>query len=397
MAANALIYGALRTPRGRVRREGGALAGVPAHELFGGLLSEYSRLGVSADEVDDVIVGVSTPFGEQAGDVARVAVSAAGWPETVSAGTVSRMCCSGLDAIASGAAQVASGGSELIVAGGVESMSRTPMFGDKPAFALDSELGELTGFVTIGVAADLTAARFGFTRSELDDYAVRSHEQSAAAPTWRSIVPVRVSGNVLLERDEGARPGTTAESLAEFPTLFGDDPLWERAARRFADGGFVRPVGGLHTVATAPQLADAASAVLLGSVAAGKNLGIAPRGRVVSWAHAAVRSPGLWAGEAAARKALARAGIGVVDVAVAEINESFSVTPLLLTRQLELDASMVNARGGAVSVGHPLGASGGILLANALERLEELGGGYGVLVIPAALGLATAVVIEAFG
>lgn len=396
MAEQALIFGALRTPRGRVRRDGGTLAGVPAYELFGGLLAEFGRRGVPAELVDDVLVGVSTPFGEQGADLGRVAVLAAGWPDSVSAGTVSRMCCSGLDAIAAGAAQVASGAAGLVVAGGAESMSRTPMFADAPAFAREDDLGETTGFVTIGVAADLAATRFGIERAELDDYAVGSHARALGAPAWPSLVPVRRGGEVLLDHDEGAREGMTADALAGLPALFGEDPLWERAERRFAAAESRPQREGRHTVATAPQLADAASAVLLGSATAGLASGLVPRGRVVSWAHAAVRSPGLWAGEPAARKALARAGLDAADLAVAELNESFSVTPLLLARQLGLDASVVNARGGAVAVGHPLGASGGILLANALDRLDALGGGYGLLVIPAALGLATAVIVEAF-
>lgn len=401
MTPEAYIYEAIRTPRGRVRRDGGTLAEVPAYELLGGLLAELTSRGVPAERVDDVIIGVSTPVGEQAADLARVAVLAGGWPDETPAGVVSRMCCSGLDAIASGSAQVASGAAGLVVAGGAESMSRTPMFADAPTFATDPELGDLTGFVTIGLAADLMASKYGFSRQELDGYAVRSHEFSAAAPSWPSIVAVRRgdTGEALLDHDEGARPETSAESLAGLPALFGADPLWQRVERRFAGEAWFeemqRPEAGLHTVATAPQLADAASAVLIGSRAAGEGLGREPRGRVMGWAHAAVRSPGLWSGEAAARKALAMAGIGVGDLKVAEINESFSVTPLLLTRQLGLDEQIVNARGGAVSVGHPLGASGGILLANALDRLDALGGGYGLLVIPAALGLATAIVIEA--
>lgn len=394
MHTPAYIYEAIRTPRGRVRRDGGTLAGVPAYELFGGLLKEFSARGVPADLVDDVIVGVSTPHGEQGGDLARVAVQAGGWPDTLSAGVVSRMCCSGLDAIASAAAQIGSGGADIMVAGGAESMSRTPMFSDAPAFGLDPEVGDLTGFVTIGVAADAMAVKFGFGREDLDAYAVRSHERSLQAAPWASIVPVRRDGEVLLDHDEGARPNTTMESLAEIRTLFGDDPLWARVEDRFDD--IKRPGYGLHTAATAPQLADAASALVLGNERAEESLGRAPRGRIVSWAHAAVRSPGLWSAEPAARKALAKAGIGVNDLAVAEINESFSVSPLLLTQQLELDESIVNACGGAVSVGHPLGASGGVLVANALDRLDRIGGGYALVVIPAGLGVSAAVVIEGF-
>ena len=392
----ALIFEAVRTPRGRVRRDGGTLAAVPAYELFAGLLTELSRRGIPEREVDDVLVGVSTPVGEQGADLARVAITVAGWPDEVSGGVVSRMCCSGLDAIASAAAQVASGAAELVIAGGAESMSRTPMFADEPAFAREGELGEKVGFVTIGVAADLMAVRFGIKRPELDEWAVRSHSLALAAPDSDSVVPIVRGGDLLLDRDEGARPVMRAPALAELPALFGQDPQWARALGRFASERIDRPAEGLHTVATAPQLADAASAVVLGAAEAGQRLGRQPRGRVVSWAHAAVRAPGLWAAEVAARKALARAGLEPADIAVAEFNESFAVTPIVLSRQLGIGEARVNGRGGAVAVGHPLGASGGILLATALDRLSERGGGFGLLVIPAALGLATAVVVESF-
>lgn len=389
----AYVYEAIRTPRGRVRRDGGTLAATPSYELLAQLLRELSARGVPAQAVQDVVMGVSTPVGEQAGDLARVAVMAAGWPDETPAGVVSRMCCSGLDAIASASAQVRSGALDLVVAGGAESLSRTPMMSDKPAFAFEPDLGAETGFVTIGVSADYTATKHGFGREELDAWAVRSHERAAAA-TWDCIVPVTRDGEVVLDRDEGARAGTTAESLAALAPLFGDDPLWSRVEDRFP--GFTRPAHGLHTVATAPQLCDGASAVVIGSARAEETLGHAPLGRIAGWAHTAVRSPGLDGTIAAARLAMERAGVTIDDIVVAEFNESFSVTPLLLTRELGIDVERVNIRGGAVAVGHPLGASGGILLASALELLRERGGGHGLLVIPAALGVSMAVVIEGF-
>jgi acetyl-CoA C-acetyltransferase len=345
--------------------------------------------------VQDIIAGVSTVYGEQAGDVPRLAVMRAGWPDTTPAGMVSRMCTSGLDALAMGAAQVKSGMADVVVAGGAESMSRVPMFSDRPAFALEEQLGETTGFVTIGVSADLTAAQHGFTRQELDAWAVRSHERSAAAPAWESVVPLRRDGEVLLARDEGARAGTSMESLAALPPLFGADPLWARVERRFP--GFTRPAPGLHTVGTAPQLCDGASAAVIGSQAAQEVLGRAPIGRIASWAYTAVRSPGLDGTVAAARLAMKRAGITTGEIDVAEFNESFSVTPLLLIRELGIDPERVNIHGGAVAVGHPLGASGGIILANSLELLGRRGGRYGLLVIPAALGVSMALVVERTG
>ena len=393
MTAEALVYEAIRTPRARVRRDGGTLAGVPSYDLLAQLLRELNRRGLPPEVVDDVVMGVSTTVGEQAGDLARVAVMRAGWPDETPAGVVSRLCCSGLDAIASGAAQVRSGMAQAVVVGGAESMSRTPMMADRPAFALEDDLGAATGFVTIGVSADATAAKHGFTRADLDGWAVRSHTRAATAD-WQCVVPVTADGETLIDRDEGARPDVTAESLAALPALFAGDPLWSRVEDRFA--GFVRPSHGLHTVATAPQMCDGASAAVLGSAELESTLGRAPVGRIVAWAHAAVRSPGLDGTITASRTALRRAGISADDLMVAEVNESFSVTPLLVARELGLGDDVVNVQGGAVAVGHPLGASGGMLLAHAMELLTRRGGGHGLLVIPGALGIATAVVVEGF-
>jgi len=393
-SGQAYVYEAVRTPRGRVRRDGGTLAGVPAYDLLAGLLRELGDRGVPPEAVDDVVMGVATVVGEQAGDLARIAVMRAGWPDDRPAGIVSRMCCSGLDAVASGSAQVRAGMADLVVVGGAESMSRVPMLSDRPAFALEEELGDATGFVTIGVSADLTAHKHGFTRTDLDAFAVRSHTRAAAA-AWDCVVPVLVDGEVVLATDEGARADTTLESLAAMAPLFGEDPLWARVEARFP--GLTRPEVGLHTVATAPQMCDGASAAVIGSAAAAEILDAAPRARIASWAHTAVRSPGLDGTVAAARLALRRAGIGVEDLAVAELNESFSVTPLLLMRELGLPDEIVNVHGGAVALGHPLGASGGILLAHATELLQRRGGGWGLLVIPAALGVSMAVVIEGLG
>lgn len=391
----AFVYEAIRTPRGRVKRDGGTLADVPAYELLAGLLTEFTARGIPADAVEDIIAGTSTVFGEQAADVPRMAIMQAGWPDEVPAGMVTRMCTSGLDAIAVASAQVKAGMADVMIAGGAESMSRVPMFSDEPAFAIEDAVGELTGFVTIGVSADLTAAKHGFTRSELDAWAVRSHERSAAAPVWESLIPVRRDDRVLLAADEGARPGTTLESLAGIPPLFGDDPLWARVERRFP--GFTRPSEGLHTVATAPQLCDGASAAVIGSEAAQGTLGRAPVGRIAGWAYTAVRSPRLDGTVEAARRAMKRAGVSTADIDVAEFNESFAVTPLLLIRELGIDPERVNIHGGAVALGHPLGASGGIILANSLELLGRRGGRYGLLVIPAALGVSMAVVVERVG
>ncbi|WP_104090138.1 thiolase family protein [Arthrobacter sp. GMC3] len=392
--SKALILDAARTPRARVRRGGGTLADIPPAELLAVVLRELSTRGLKDERVEDLIVGVSTTVGEQGGNVGRVAAMLAGWSDTVPAGVTSRLCCSGLDAISSGAAQIVSGGADLIVAAGVESMSRVPMLADKPAFATDPSVGEATGFVSIGVSADATAIRAGISRAELDAYGVRSQHRASNAPAWESIVPVTTPSGAVLSHDEGARADTTLASISELAPLFAEDPLWERVQRWLdVSAGEDR---GRHTVATAPQFADAAAAIVLSSEAWANEHEQKPRGQILGWAQAAVRSPGLEATIPASLKALARAGLQASDVSIAEVNESFAVTPLLLARELGLPEHIVNPNGGAIAVGHPLGASGGILIANALDQLRRRGGGYGLVTIPAALGLATAVVIEAF-
>ena len=392
--SNALILDAVRTPRARVRRGGGTLAELSPAELLAVVLRELTARGLPDDLVEDVIVGVSTSVGEQGGNVGRVALMLAGWSDAVPAGVTSRLCCSGLDALSAGAAQIVSGGADLIVAAGVESMSRVPMLADQPAFAIDPAVGEATGFVSIGVSADATAIRAGISRADLDAYGLRSQQRASAAPAWESVVSVTTPSGAVLTHDEGARSDTTLESVAALAPLFADDPLWERVERWLSlTSGDDR---GRHTVGTAPQFADAAAAVVLASVAWAEEHDQKPRGQILGWAQAAVRSPGLEATVPASQKALARAGLKASDLSIVEVNESFAVTPLLLARELGLPLDIVNPSGGAIAVGHPLGASGGILVANALDQLRRNGGGYGLVTIPAALGLATAVVIEAF-
>lgn len=389
---SAYVYDAVRLPRARVRKSGGTLAGLPPYELFGQLLRALESRSVPMDSVEDIIVGISTVTGEQGADLARAAALWAGWPDGVPGGVVSRLCCSGLDAIESAAARIAAGFAEVIVAGGVESMSRVPMLADQPGLITDPDLGERAGFVTIGVSADLTAAAHGITRAELDAYAVLSHQRASAAPASASVIPARKGETVLLATDEGIRPHATIAEFAALPALFGEDPAWSRVARRLPD--YPHPADGLHTIATAPQLADGASAAVLGSRAAADILGHAPIAQIVGVAQAAVRSPLLTAPAHASRLALRRAGITAADLDVIEANESFAVTPLLLARELGVDLERVNPHGGALAVGHPLGATGGNLLVTALDRLALIGGEYALLTIPAALGLASAVVIR---
>jgi len=389
------IYDAVRTPKARVRRHGGTLADVPAYDLLAQLFSAVQERGLSPDVVDDVVIGTSTAVGDQGGNVARAAVLWAGWPDAVNAGVVSRLCCSGIDAIETASAKIAAGIADVVVTGGVESMSRVPMMSDRPAFAEDADLGERTGFVTIGVSADLTAAQYGFTRAELDECAVTSHRRALAAPRSGSIVPVRSDTGTILTADEGPRDDISLAGLADLAPLFGRDPLWERVAERLP--GAPRPAVGLHTAATAPQLCDGAAAAVLGTAAAATRIGSEPVAEVVGVAQAAVRSPLLTASVVAARRALGNAGISADRLDVVEANESFAASVLVMMRELKLDPDRVNPNGGSMATGHPLGAAGGALLVNALDQLRRVDGEYALITIPAALGLGGAAVVRRLG
>ncbi|MGC0362237.1 acetyl-CoA C-acetyltransferase [Rhodococcus sp. 27YEA15] len=386
------IYDAVRSPKARVRKQGGTLAEVPAYDLLGRLLTAIHARGLDPESVGDILIGTSTAVGDQGGNVARAAALWAGWPDAVPGGVISRLCCSGLDAVEAGAAKIASGIADVVVTGGVESMSRVPMMSDKPSFAFDRELADRTGFVNIGVSADLTAAHYGFTRAELDQAAVTSHRRALAAPPSDSIVPIRIGEDNVLVADEGPRADVGVDSLAELKPLFGEDPSWERVATRLPDASL--PEVGLHTAATAPGMSDGAALAVLGSGAASALTGHAPIAEVIGVAQAAVRSPLLTAPVIAAKRALANAGITAGQLDVIEANESFAASVLLMIREFDLDPAKVNPLGGAMATGHPLGAGGGLLLVNALDQLRRVDGEYALITVPAALGLGAAVVVR---
>ena len=383
---DALIVDAVRTPRGK-GRDGGALSGVrPAHLLAHLVRALGDRHGL--DGADDLIAGCSTQSGEQGTNVARLAALLAGF-DRLSASTVSRFCASGLDAIATGAAQVLTPFASVVFAGGVESMSRAPMFSDRGAWFADPEIAEATGFVHMAVSADLLATRAGFTKEQLDAYAVESHRRARRARDegWnRCVVPV---GEV---RDDELIRELTADDLAQLEPAFGalyDEDARRRIARWFP-GVDVRP---LHSVRASPGLADAASLVLLASPDA--PLASKARARVASWAHVTAAAPMSLAGNVdAAREAVRRAGWSIADVDLFEINESFAAVPLHFAATLGVDLDRVDVHGGAIAMGHPLGATGGILIATLLDALERTDGRRGVAAVCGAAGLASAIAIE---
>lgn len=393
------VLATLRTPRGK-GRPGGGLSGITPLELLTRLLAGVGdRAAALPGLVEDLIVGSATQTGEQGGDLARTAAVLAGWGESASGMTLNRFCASGVDAINTAAAHVAFGSAGLIAAGGVESVSRVPMFADQAPIWSDREVVERVGSVQMGIAADLIATLEGLEREQLDGYALRSQRRAAAA--WEqgrfagSLLPVRDGDQVVLDHDETVRPGTTAESLAALEPAFaalgakGQDDL---VRRRRPEVGEIRH---LHTAGSSPAIADGAGIAVLGDAAAAAASGLRPRARVVAAATAAVDPViMLTAGQAAAEKALKRAGLAPGDVDVFEIAEAFAATCLKFQRDLGVTDEQLNLNGGTIAMGHAFGATGPILLASCVDELERTGGRYGVIAVSGAAGTGSATVLE---
>jgi acetyl-CoA C-acetyltransferase len=401
----AFIYEAVRTPRGRGKpggggKPGGALYEVKPVSLVVGLVHELRRRFPSLDpaRIDDMVLGCVTAVGEQGMVIARTAALLAGLPDTVAGVTLNRFCASGLEAVNTAAQKVRAGWDDLIVAGGVESMSRVPMGSDGGALMMDPECGYAIGVVPQGISADLLATIEGFTRSDVDGYAAQSHARAAKA--WadgafdRAVVPVRDKvGQVILDRDEHIRPDTTQETLAGLDPSFavigemgGFDAV---ALQRYH---WVERIDHVHTAGNSSGIVDGAALVLVGSEAAGYDLGLTPRARVVAAAVTGAEPLIMLTGPAvAARKALAKARLRPDQIDLYEVNEAFAAVPLRFMRDLDLDVEQVNVNGGAIAMGHPLGATGAMLIGSLLDELErrELRYGMATLCVGGGMGIAT--------
>ncbi len=397
---DALVCDAIRTHRG-LGREGGAFAEVAPIDLVGQLLRELSeRRGLDSSMVGDLVLGCVTQTGDQGADLAKVAAVCAGWDDGVSGATVNRFCTSGLDAIGSAAARIRAGFDDLIVAGGVESMSRVPMLSDGGAWFTDERVAAATGWVHMGVAADLVASMHGITRAQADAWALRSHARAAAAwaeGRFPSVVPVGVDEARDLDRDEAIRDGLTAESMARLPAPFASfvDERVRSVVAAHAPGVDLQHV---HTVGTAPAVVDAAALTVVASPEAAASAGLRPRARIAAVAHASVDPVVMLTGPAlAAERALAQAGLTADDVDLFECNESFAAVPLVFARALGIEDRVdecLNVNGGAIAMGHPLGATGAILVGTVLDELERRDGSAGLVTIPGGAGVAMAVVVE---
>ncbi|MEV4481919.1 acetyl-CoA C-acetyltransferase [Micromonospora coxensis] len=396
----AYVYDAVRTPRGR-GRDTGALHGVKPITLVVGLIDALRERnpGLDPQRLEDLLLGIVTPIGEQGGDLARAAALLAGLPDHVGGVQLNRFCASGLEAVNLAAARIRSGWEHLLLAGGVESMSRVPMGADGAAWAMDPETALATSFVPQGISADLIATLEGFTRDDVDSYALRSQERAAKA--WagghfaRSVVPVRdANGLDILTVDEHPRPETTREALAKLSPSFatigemgGFDAV---ALQRFH---WLEAIEHVHHAGNSSGIVDGAALVLIGSDTVGAELGLTPRARIVATAVSGADPTLMLTGPIpATRKALDVAGLDVADIDLFEINEAFAAVVLKYTRDLGLDPDTVNVNGGAIAMGHPLGATGAMLLGTALDELERrdlrravvtlcIGGGMGVATV----------------
>lgn len=407
MAREAWIIDGVRTPRGK-GKPSGALHEIHPQELLAQVLRALAeRTGVDPSLVDDVVMGNGDHAGDHANDIARLAVLAAGWPIAVPGVTLNRFCGSGQQAVMFGAMGIAAGWQDLVVAGGVESMSRYGVGFGSPLDSGNTKLRERYPLVPQGISADLIATLEGFTRSDVDGFAVRSQERAAAASAEnrfeRSLIAVeREDGSVALDRDEHPRPGTTVESLAGLAPSFAKAGAKVREPEGLSYDQMcakVYPTVGeidhVHHAGNSSGVVDGAGALVLASPEFAKAHGLKPRARVVAGTVAGdepvimLTAPG-----PASLKCLEKAGMGVADVDLWEINEAFAAVVLRAVKELDLDVDKVNVNGGAMALGHPIGATGGILIETALDELERADKETALITMCTGGGMATATIIE---
>ena len=395
----AFVFDAIRTPRGRGKASGSLYEVKPITLLTGVLKELQKRHDLDTSQVDDVVMGCVTPVGEQGSCIAKTAALAAGWDFRASGVQLNRFCASGLEAVNMAAQKVRSGWEDLVVAGGVESMSRVPMGTDGGPWACDPETAFDTAFIPQGICADLIATLEGFSREQVDEFALRSQQRAGAARDSgrfkRSLVPVQdATGVVILDHDEFIRSQTTLEGLGALKTSF--DKLGELgydavAIQRYPQ---VERIKHVHTPGNSSGIVDGAAAVLIGSEEKGKQLGLTPRARIVSVALSGADPTIMLTGPMpAARKALAKAKMQIEQIDLFEINEAFAVVPMKFMKEMHVAEESVNVNGGSIAMGHPLGATGAMLLGTLIDELErrKLRFGLATLCVGGGMGIATIV------
>lgn len=398
MTQTAYIYDAIRTPRGKGKKDGALHQASPIW-LTRTLLKEMQqRHHLDTSLVDDIVLGCVTPVGEQGSDIARIAALDAGWDQRVAGVTLSRYCASGLESINLAAAKVMSGMEDMVVAGGVESMSRVPMGADGGAWYMDPRVNDATGFVPQGIGADTIATLKGFSRSDVDEFATESHRRAAAA--WekgyfdKSVVPVKdINGLLLLDKDETIRPNTDVATLAKLNPSFAmpgqmgfDSVILDKYTT-------IEKVNHVHHAGNSSGIVDGAAICLIGSAAAGGKAGLQPRAKITMAAVIGSEPSIMLTGPTpACKKALDKAGMQASDIDLWEINEAFAAVPMNTASDFGISLDKVNVNGGAIAMGHPLGATGAMLMTTVLDELERcdlktamvtlcVGGGMGIATI----------------
>jgi acetyl-CoA C-acetyltransferase len=397
MINEALIFDAIRTPRGR-GKSSGALHEVKPVTLLTQLLNTLQlRNQFETQDVDDIVMGCVTAVGDQGAVIAKTAALAAGWNDDVAGMVLNRFCASGLEAVNTAAMKVRSGWEQLVVAGGVESMSRIPMGSDGGAWAMDPETNFKTGFMPQGIGADLIATLGLYSRTDIDSFAMRSHQKAAAA--WeksafkKSIIPVvDRNGLTILAHDELIRADSNLETLGKLKASFqlmGDMGFDGVARERYPN---VETINHVHTPGNSSGIVDGAAAILVGSEAVGKKYGMKPRARIVATAVVGTDPTIMLTGPApAARKALKVAGMNVSDIDLFEVNEAFASVVLRFMEEMNVPEDKVNVNGGSIAMGHPLGATGAMILGTLLDELEarNLSRGLATLCVGGGMGIAT--------
>jgi acetyl-CoA C-acetyltransferase len=398
----AFIYDAIRTPRGR-GKDTGSLHGSKPISLVVGLLDELRKRNPDLDpsRVEDVVLGCVTPIGDQGANIARTAALAAGYETSGPGFQLNRFCASGLEAVNVAAQKVRSGWEDLLIAGGVESMSRVPMASDGGAWAMDPETAYRTGFVPQGVSADLIATLEGFSRTDVDSYAAESQDRAAKAIAngnfARSVIPVLdVNGQVVLDHDEFPRPGTTVETLAGLKPSFaaiGDMGGFDAVALQKYH--WVERIDHVHTPGNSSGIVDGAALVLIGNEQVGRDLGLTPRARVVATGVVGTEPTIMLTGPApSAQKALAKARLTLHDIDLFEVNEAFAAVVMKFLRDMDVAHEKVNVNGGAIALGHPLGATGAMILGTLVDELENRDLRYGLATLCVGGGMGVATIVE---
>ncbi len=397
---DAYIYDTVRTPRGKGKKDGSLHQVTPVHllkNLFDAL-RERNRLDTS--QVDDVVLGCVTPVGEQGADIARTAVLYAGWDQSVAGVTQSRFCASGLESVNLAAMKVMSGMEQLVVGGGIESMSRWPMGSDGGAMVMDPRVNSQMDFAPQGIGADLIASIEGYSRTDVDNFAIRSQQRAANAQAEgrfsKSVVPVKdLNGMIVLDRDETVRGSTTLEDLAKLKPSFeqmGQMGFDATALRKYPT---VEKVSHVHHAGNSSGIVDGASLVLVGNRKTGDKLGLKPRARILATAVTGSEPTIMLTGIApASRKALKKAGMKVGDIDLFEINEAFAAVVLKASKDLGIELDRVNVNGGAIAMGHPLGATGAMILGTRLDELERQNKQTGLASLCVGGGMGIAAIIE---